>query len=103
MLKERFHLHDDEIMEIDDNESDAGAPLFLPEHRTEKNFAVLDEMHSAILDYAHQMQGIDWAAVDISLPDCIFGLLSDKSSKIRISYFSEEELLDEFCRRRFSL
>ena len=82
---------------------DKGVPCYMPECRTEGSLKALDEIHRGILDYADQTYRDDWQKVDISLPDCIVGLVSDEYAQMNTTYFSDEELNDEFCKRKFSL
>ncbi len=82
---------------------DSGAPMFLPEHRTEADFAALREIHRAILDYAGNMRATDWAAVDIALADGLLGYMDDQYTNIKTRYFIDGELRDEFCRLTISL
>jgi FMN phosphatase YigB (HAD superfamily) len=89
------------LVDFDEN----GSPIFLPEQRSETQLAGLKAIHSEILDYVRQTRlwRKDILHADKAVPDLIFHFLQDEFCEIKTGSFGKEELLDDFCNRKFVL
>ncbi|EOS80740.1 hypothetical protein C817_01347 [Dorea sp. 5-2] len=84
---------------------ESGYPILGKETRTSNQLRDLEEIQNAILGYVKEssLQPEEMLKVDLRLVDQIFGLLNRQSCVVQTDYFSEHQLEDAFCNRKFEL
>jgi predicted HAD superfamily hydrolase len=83
--------------------NESGIPILYKEKRNSNHLEDLRIIHSAILDYAKNIEYDMVNQADVKLVDDILNCLNSEYSIMDISFFSDQKLADEFCNRTFEL
>ncbi|WP_033168591.1 HAD-IA family hydrolase [Clostridium sp. KNHs205] len=84
---------------------DDGEPVFGKENRSESQLESLKIIQNGILDGFKDLlsQNSKFASFDLYFADTLIKYIDSQYTKLELSYFADNPLVDEFCNRSFNL